>query len=237
MKDIGKIGFVLKGDYDNIAEYECLDVVRHNGSVYVSKRTTSGNEPVGDDDNWMLFIDGQNGSSGGSSGSSGTTITIDDFLSMTSENTVQNKVITLALDGKVDKIDGKGLSTNDYTDDEKKKNNDNSIAIQNLEQNYNTTLTTINEINTKVTNVKTYVAGNNITFTENEDGTTTISSTPSTSSSSGSVNINVDTILSDTSENPVQNKVITTKINEIIDSLGTQVIFELNGTDLTITTK
>lgn len=52
-------------------------------------------------------------------GGGGSTITIDDSLSNTSTNPVQNKVITLALDTKVDKIAGKGLSTNDYTDAEK----------------------------------------------------------------------------------------------------------------------
>ena len=46
-------------------------------------------------------------------------IVIDSALSTTSENPVQNKVITNALNGKVDKETGKGLSTNDYTNAEK----------------------------------------------------------------------------------------------------------------------
>lgn len=48
-------------------------------------------------------------------------ITIDSALSGTSGNPVQNKVINTALSGKVDKVSGKGLSTNDYTTDEKTK--------------------------------------------------------------------------------------------------------------------
>ena len=40
---------------------------------------------------------------------------MDDYLSPTSEHPVQNKVIYSALDGKVDKVSGKGLSTNDFT--------------------------------------------------------------------------------------------------------------------------
>lgn len=48
-------------------------------------------------------------------------ITVDDAMSGTSENPVQNKVISGALEDKVDKVDGKGLSTNDYTDAEKQK--------------------------------------------------------------------------------------------------------------------
>ena len=46
-------------------------------------------------------------------------IQIDSALSTTSENPVQNKVITTALNGKVSTETGKGLSTNDYTTAEK----------------------------------------------------------------------------------------------------------------------
>ena len=49
------------------------------------------------------------------------TIVIDTELSTTSENPVQNKVITGALNGKVNTVDGKGLSTEDYTTAEKNK--------------------------------------------------------------------------------------------------------------------
>ena len=45
----------------------------------------------------------------------------DSTLSTTSENPVMNKVITVALNEKVDKVSGKGLSTNDYTTSEKDK--------------------------------------------------------------------------------------------------------------------
>lgn len=48
-------------------------------------------------------------------------ITVDSQMSSTSENPVQNKVITAALGDKVDKVTGKGLSTNDYTTAEQTK--------------------------------------------------------------------------------------------------------------------
>ena len=54
-------------------------------------------------------------------GGSGGSAAVDDSLSGTSENPVQNKVIKAALDNKVDKISGKGLSTKDYTAAEKTK--------------------------------------------------------------------------------------------------------------------
>lgn len=46
---------------------------------------------------------------------------VDDFLSTTSFNPVQNKVITQNLNNKVNKETGKGLSTNDFTDEYKNK--------------------------------------------------------------------------------------------------------------------
>ncbi len=48
-------------------------------------------------------------------------LSVDDELSTVSENPVQNKVVTQALNGKVDKVEGKGLSTNDFTDALKSK--------------------------------------------------------------------------------------------------------------------
>lgn len=44
------------------------------------------------------------------------TLTYDSALNNSSENAPQTKVVFLALDEKVDKVDGKGLSANDFTD-------------------------------------------------------------------------------------------------------------------------
>lgn len=51
----------------------------------------------------------------------GTDVAIDNALSASSTNPVQNKVVKAALDNKVDAVNGKGLSTNDYTTTEKNK--------------------------------------------------------------------------------------------------------------------
>ena len=48
-------------------------------------------------------------------------IVVDSSLDESSANPVQNQAIYSALDDKVDKVDGKGLSTNDYTTTEKNK--------------------------------------------------------------------------------------------------------------------
>lgn len=50
-----------------------------------------------------------------------SSITIDNSLTESSGNPVQNKVIKNALDNKVDKVTGKGLSTEDYTSSDKTK--------------------------------------------------------------------------------------------------------------------
>lgn len=49
------------------------------------------------------------------------TLTYDSSLSNSSENAPQTKVVYAALGDKVDKVEGKGLSTNDFTDELKTK--------------------------------------------------------------------------------------------------------------------
>ena len=63
----------------------------------------------------VTSVNGQTGDVVISGGGSGTTISVDNTLSNESTNPVQNKVIKAALDNKVDKVTGKSLSTNDFT--------------------------------------------------------------------------------------------------------------------------
>ena len=46
MNDAGRIGFVLKGDYDSNTTSELLDVVKYAGCSYAAKGTTTGNLPT-----------------------------------------------------------------------------------------------------------------------------------------------------------------------------------------------
>lgn len=59
-------------------------------------------------------------------------VIVDDFLSSTSIHPVQNKIITAALgslnSSKVDKVSGKGLSSNDFTDTYKSNVDSNTTA-------------------------------------------------------------------------------------------------------------
>ena len=85
------------------------------------------------------------GSSGSSSGGGVTpiTITVDSELSTISTNPVQNRIITNALNNKVEKESGKGLSTNDFTTTEKSKlSGIASGAEVNVQSDWNVTSTT-----------------------------------------------------------------------------------------------
>lgn len=83
-------------------------------------------------------------------GIGGGTINADDKLSDTSENAVQNKVVTAALKNKVDKVDGKQLSTEDFT----------SLLKAKLEGLSNYDDTSIrNAINSLTTQINTLVSG------------------------------------------------------------------------------
>lgn len=76
---------------------------------------------IGDSDLFVVEQSGVAKSIEGSALRSNFSQEVDDALSATSENAVQNKVIKAALDGKVDAVDGKVLSDNNYTDTEKLK--------------------------------------------------------------------------------------------------------------------
>jgi hypothetical protein len=56
-----------------------------------------------------------------------------------------------ALNDKVDKVQGKGLSTNDYTDTEKQKNADNASAISEIQEDISTSLTFISRERRNIT--------------------------------------------------------------------------------------
>lgn len=118
------------------------------------------------------------------------------------------------LSGKVDKENGKGLSTNDYTTTEKNKLNgiaSGAEVNQNAFSNITVGSTTI-AADSK-TDTLTIVAGNNITLTPNATSDTlTIAADAEP--------ITIDSEIDSTSENPVQNKVIATALNNKVDKIS-----------------
>lgn len=55
--NLGRIGFGLRGLYNENETYEELDVVTYNGSSYAAKETCTGVVP-GEDDRWLLQAQG-----------------------------------------------------------------------------------------------------------------------------------------------------------------------------------
>ena len=114
-------------------------------------------------------------------------ITVDASMSDSSENPVQNKVITNAMADKVDVVSGKGLSTEDFTTAEKNK----LSGIADNANNYSLPTASSNTLG----GVK---VGTGLSI----DG-------------SGVLSVTVDSELDTTSENPVQNKVIAGVLGDI----------------------
>lgn len=111
LSDIGIVNpMVIKGRVDTVAD---LDNIQNPQPGWVYFVGSSGAAELAE----YVYI--ENGNSGSWQFLGYNTIVIDSALSTTSENPVQNKVITNALDGKVNTVTGKGLSTNDYTNAEK----------------------------------------------------------------------------------------------------------------------
>lgn len=55
MNNAGRIGFLVRGEYDSSATYDYLDVVLFGNSSYVAKKTTIGNEPAEDNEYWQIL--------------------------------------------------------------------------------------------------------------------------------------------------------------------------------------
>lgn len=58
MKDAGRIGIRVRGNYDIAAEYEFLDIVYYSGASYIAKKDSIGNVPEDDSEYWHIFARG-----------------------------------------------------------------------------------------------------------------------------------------------------------------------------------
>ena len=166
----------------------------------------------------------------------GGTITVDSELSTTSENPVQNKVITNAINGKQDagdyalkseipdisglatktELSGK-LDTVTYNSEKASfETKENAAATYQDKGDYATTA----QLNSKQ---DTLVSGTNI---KTINGNSLLGEGDITIQAGGTV----DTEMSDTSENAVQNKVIKKYIDDLVGNILTQ-LQEINGTN------
>lgn len=168
------------------------------------------NKPITGNNYYEYFPEEQPGGGGGGGGVTPAQVeamienSIDAVVSSTSKNAIQNKVIKKYVDDnvsdKVDKVSGKGLSTNDYTTADKEK-------LTGIEAQANKTVVddTLSDSSTnpvqnkvvqapfaklvnagqknllKITGTSQTIRG--VTFTVNNDGTVSVDGTNSTSSS------------------------------------------------------
>ena len=195
----GRVLLIPKGDWNAETTYTGLDWVRHNGAAWVCKNTCTNVEPTEENsDNWQIIArDGQ----------SGSVINVDVVMSDTSENPVQNKVIKKYVDDHTPEVSdmtgatatqngAHGLVPAPQIGDEKKALLGNgtwgsvdAILTYKTKEEYDTAVAN-NEIPDGAKVIKEY----------DEEGQSSV--------------IDVDAAMSDTSVNPVQNKVIKKYVDE-----------------------
>ena len=196
----GRVLLIPKGDWNADTTYIGLDWVRHNRAAWVCKNTCTNVEPTEENsDNWQIIArDGQ----------SGSVINVDAAMSDTSENPVQNKVIKKYVDdhstdvadmtgATADQNGAHGLVPAPQMGDEKKALLGNgtwgsvdAILTYKTKEEYDAAVAN-NEIPDGAKVIKEY---------DEEDQLSVI---------------DIDAAMSDTSTNPVQNKVVKKYIDEL----------------------
>lgn len=59
--NLGRVGLVLKGEWDSATAYTALDVVSHDGNAWAAKQNSTNVEPTtGNSDFWQLFSNNAN---------------------------------------------------------------------------------------------------------------------------------------------------------------------------------
>lgn len=192
----GRVLLIPKGDWNAETTYTGLDWVRHNGAAWVCKNTCTGIEPTEENsDNWQMMA------------RDGTEITVDAEISDQSENPVQNKAIKKYVDEHTPEVadmtgatatqnGAHGLVPAPQIGDEKK-----ALLGDGTWGSVDAILTfkTKEEYDAAVANDE--IPDGAKVIKEYDDGDSTAI-------------IDVDTVMSDTSENPVQNKVIKKYVDE-----------------------
>ena len=192
----GRVLLIPKGDWNARTTYTGLDWVRHNGAAWVCKNTCTGIEPTeANSDNWQIMS------------RDGTEIIVDAEISDQSENPVQNKAIKKYVDDhSTDVADmtgatatqngAHGLVPAPQMGDEKK-----ALLGDGTWGSVDAILTfkTKEEYDAAVANDE--IPDGSKVIKEYDEGDSTAI-------------IDVDTVMSDTSDNPVQNKVIKKYVDE-----------------------
>lgn len=202
----GRVLLIPKGDWNADTTYTGLDWVRHNGAAWVCKNTCTNVEPTeANSDNWQIMA------------RDGTEITVDAEISDQSENPVQNKAIKKY-------VDDHSTDVADMTGATATQNGAHGlvpapkIGDENKALLGNGTWGSVDSILTFKTKEKYDAA---VANDEIPDGAKVIKEYDDGDSTAI---IDVDTVMSDTSDNPVQNKVIKKYVDARKSSIGQNLI-------------
>lgn len=143
----GRVAIVPKGDWSADATYKRLDAVTHNNTLYFAKKDVPAGTETSNTEYWSKSI-------------VGSVVTVDDALSSTSTNPVQNKVVKAYVDKKASENVDFSTSTSKLLNDSIEAQLVLSNATRNL---LNPTLAT--------------TTLNGVTCTNNGDGTYTLNGT------------------------------------------------------------
>lgn len=86
--NLGRVGLVLRGEYDASTKYEKLDVVTYQGSSYIAKQATTGNAPT-NESFWQL--QSEKGEKGDKGDAGGGLTRLDDQTPVTVEGVLAGK--------------------------------------------------------------------------------------------------------------------------------------------------
>lgn len=145
----------------------------------------------------------------------GAEIVVDASFIANSTNPVQSKVIKAELDKKVDKVSGKGLSTNDYTTAEKNKLSGIEAGANKTTVDAALSATSTNPVQNKAVKEEldkkvAAVSGKGLSTNDY----TTAEKNKLAGIAEGANKTVVDSAMSDSSTNPVQNKVIKAYVDQ-----------------------
>lgn len=218
-----------KGDYQTGYPYAVMDMVTHKGSSYISRTNNNTSEPSRTNPEWRLIAQGYEG---GGTGAPGASITIDSELSDTSPNPVENKTISRAI-SELNRyinilIDAVNLLN---ANDEVVGSVNNRIAyalsqhgdfgeyIEKHTKEYEALIKAITDINTEIELLQNSSNTGGVQSDWNETDETSLAYIKNKPTIPTDVEgIIVDSALSMTSTNAVQNKIIT---NELIQKQAT----------------
>lgn len=156
-------------------------------------------------------------------GAPATYDTLKEISDWISTHTSEYEALIAAIAGKVDKVEGKGLSTEDYTTAEKTK----LAGIDAGANNYTLPAATSNALGGIKVGANLAVANDGTLSGDYSAATTSAAGLMSSTDkakldgiAAGATAVTVDSAMSSTSENPVQNKVVYTELAGKVDAVS-----------------